>query len=158
MKSILIILIFASFLTGCSTVSYVGNSNETKKDYTLINNLGEKYYSQITLLNQEVILCEYLHVENDSLYYGDFESSLTSIPLSNINKVKIKDGNTDYGSGCLVGFGTGLLAYLVAALATNGRFQSPNRFPIFVGILAMPIGFVTGLFIKNDSEFVFNKF
>ena len=156
MKSILIILIAASFLLGCSTVSYVGNSKEAKTDYTLINNLGEKYYSQITLLDQKIILCEYLKVENDSLYYGDFESRLTSISLSKINKVKIKDGNTIYGRGCLLGFGAGLAAYLAAALATNGRVQSPNRLPVVVGLLAMPLGFVAGLFIKNDTVFVFN--
>ncbi len=157
MKSNLIILITASFLTGCSTINYVGNPKEAKKDYSLINNLGEKYYSQITLLDQEIILCEYLHVENDSLYYGDFGSRLTSIALSKINKVKIKDGNTNYGSGCLLGFGTGLIAYLAAALATNGRVQSPNRLPVVVGLLAMPLGFVAGLFIKNDTVFVFNN-
>ena len=108
MKIILAILISVIFFGGCSTINYVNSPGESKKDYSLINNLGARNSSHIILIDKRELWRDYIQVKDDSLFYGLNESNLNSIPLSKVNKVFIKDKPLSFGGALLTGIGTGI--------------------------------------------------
>ena len=156
MKTISAALIVALFFGGCATINYVGSPGESKKDYSQINYLGARNSSHIILTDKKELWREYIHVENDSLFYGLNESNLNSIPLSRVNKIFVKDKPTSLVSGIFIGLGTGLVTGLITYALTNK--SSDNSVGVFwLGVLTTPIGFIAGYFISGQMEFIFNE-
>ena len=145
-----------SFVSECSSTNYISSTGKADQNYSSINYLGKRNSSKIFLLDKTVIECDYLLVKTDSLFYGENDLSLTGIPLNEINKVIIRDNAAKFFGAFWAALGTGLATALVTFWATNNSGES-GFLPLFTAIITTPLGFITGLMLSGEREFVFNE-
>lgn len=137
-KSLIMILIISITTTNCTTVNFVSPQDNSEKDFSMFNHLGSGRKSNIFLLNGEEISTKYVMVKNDSLFYSDFQDTL-SISLSEIERVQI------IHLGKKIGFGlvAGIVSFVVSTLAITFAIGGDGT-----GILlAMPFGAILGVAI-----------
>lgn len=143
------------FIADCSA-SRILNYREDP-EYSNINYLGERYSSKIFLTNGTVIECGYFHVESDSVIFNENDNvTLQKLSLNKVHKIEFKDGLITLISSVWIGLITGLAVGLLSSGIIN-RGPEGSLGAYYLGLAAMPIGFLFGLVFSGYKTYIFNK-
>lgn len=119
-------------LLSCSS-NYIINQNDSKNNIKVINFLGDKYKTQITLNDSSKFFANYIEIKNDSLFTVGTKSR--TISLGNISTIKLKDTGDGFADGIFLGIPISIVSTIAIINLTSNPF-SAIIFPIsFIGTI-----------------------
>ena len=159
MKQLLFSILIIFLFTHCSSSRMIRGQNDFVNNLNKINYLGSSNESKVFLLDNTSFNCYYLDISKDSLTFSNVANDSTyHISINQLSKIIIKDNTASLLGGLWVGLGSGALAVLVSALASDCKTCHPNIGPLIIGAIAIPIGFIAGYNLTGEKEFIFNIF
>lgn len=154
-RSIVYCLISIIIFTQCSTYSMLPANEKYQRNIRILNDLADKYSSDLILLDGTEIICEELKVVGDSLSYTDKNKLTATIHKANVDKVILKDTVASIFSGFWIGLATAFVTTLIGSAIINSPSETYGMTAIGLFILSFPLGVTGGIIFSGEKEFCF---